>query len=450
MSKVLIIDDENDICYLISEILNDESFTCKSANNSSQALELFDKFNPDLVILDVWLGSASDLDGIELLVKFKELNSLTPIIVISGHGTVDMAVSAIKKGAYDFIEKPFNSDKLTVTSKRAIESASLLKENTKLKSIVKNNIPLIGNSNFINKIKEKLKKISQSNSRIFISGDQGTGKKFISQQIHQNSMFSQSLCTIIDIKNLNDTELELFFSDSEDAINNNILVQSNNTTLVLENIDFLNINFQKKLLFFLENEDFFNKNKIILKQKIITLSSKNIEQEISNGNFIKALFHRLSVINIKIPNIDSRREDIVPICEYYINYYEKNKQKTFTFSNNAKTKLEIYDWPGNVSQIVNYAEKTIILNKNLNNNNNFEIDNIPIDMGDYQNDIKNKNNYELSLKEARNNFEKDYLVSQIKRFNGNIKNISEFTGMERTALYRKFKSLNIEIEKLKN
>ena len=447
MSKVLIIDDENDICYLISEILNDESFTCKSANNSSQALELFDKFNPDLVILDVWLGSASDLDGIELLVKFKELNSLTPIIVISGHGTVDMAVSAIKKGAYDFIEKPFNSDKLTVTSKRAIESAILLKENTKLKSMVSPSIPLIGKSNFIDQLKKNLIKLANSNSRVWISGEIGCGKKLVAQNIHQNSIFSDSLCSIIDLKNISEREINLFFSDLNNNINDNLLIQSNNTTLILENIDFLNLDYQKKLLYFIENNNYFKKYNINLKQKIISVCSKDIQSEIAKGNFIKTLYERLSTIKLDIPPINLRREDIVPICEYYVNYYKKNKNPVFSFSKNAQSKLELYDWPGNVSQIINYAEKTIILNKNLNIKNIIEIENLPQDMGEYNNSDNKEINYELSLKEARNNFEKDYLLSQIKRFNGNINKISEFTGMERTALYRKFKSLDIDTHK---
>ena len=446
MSKVLIIDDENDICFLISEFLTDESFICQTANDSSEALIKFNKFNPDLIILDVWLGK-SELDGIELLSKFKDLNPLIPIIIISGHGTVDMAVNALKKGAYDFIEKPFNSEKITVTSKRAIESAYLIKENSKLKSMITPNIPIIGNSNFINQLKKNLDKIANSNSRVWISGEIGSGKKLIAQNIHQNSNFSNSLCQIIDIKSISENELNLFFSDLDEDINNNLLTQSNNTTLILENIDFLNINYQKKLLFFLENSNYFSNNNINLKQKIITTCSINIEDEIIKGNFIKTLYERLSIIKLNIPSINIRREDIVPICEYYINYYKKNDKFNFSFSSTAKTKLELYDWPGNVSQIINYAEKTIILNQNLDHKDFFEIENLPSDMGEYTNHQNKENNYELSLKEARNNFEKDYLLSQIKRFNGNIKKISEFTGMERTALYRKFKSLNIDTDK---
>ena len=446
MTKILIIDDESDICFLISEILGDEKFTTKTAHNSNEALLRYHEFNPDLIILDVWLGS-SELDGLELLAKFKDLNSLIPIVIISGHGNVDMAVSAIKIGAYDFIEKPFNSDKLIITVKRAFESAKLVKENNQLKSMISADTPLIGNSLFTNNLKKNFSKIAQSNSRILIAGSVGSGKKFISKLIHPNSLYSKSICITIDIKNIKDEELDILFSDSSKNIDKNILSQSNNNTLVLENIDLLNIHYQKKFLFLLENNIFFKKNNINLKQRIITLTTKNLQQEIEIGNFIRPLFDRLSVTILEVPSIKFRREDILPICEYYMAYYNKNKKYKFTFSSNARAKLELYDWPGNISQIINYAEKIIILNQELNINSDFEIDNLPIDMGNNQNKPMVENNFELSLKDARYNFEKDYLLSQIKRFNGNIKNISDFTGMERTALYRKLKALKIDIQK---
>ena len=446
MSKVLIIDDEADICFLISEILVDEKFITETVNNSNQALSKYDQFNPDLIILDVWLGN-SELDGIELLSKFKDLNPLMPIIIISGHGNVNMAVNAIKIGAYDFIEKPFNSEKLIVTCKRAIESASLIRENNRLKSIMNPSISLIGKSNFINQLKKNINKISESNSRVFITGPIGSGKKLTAQLIHQNSIFGKNLCFIIDFKDVSENEIENIFSDLSKDLNENLLVQSNNTTLILNNIDLLTIYFQKKLLFFLENNQFYSKNNIFIKQKIISITSKDIKNEISQGNFLQSLFNRLAVIYLEIPSINLRREDVIPICAYYLNYYNKNKKFNFTFSDAAKTKLQLYDWPGNVSQIINYAEKTIILNHNSNDNSHFEIDNLPLEMGNYNIMDKIENKFELSLKEARNKFEKDYLISQIKRFNGNIKKISDFTGMERTALYRKFKSLNINLDK---
>jgi len=447
MSKILIIDDEKDICFLISEILVDEKYITEYATNSSIALNKFAKFKPDLIILDVWLGN-SDLDGIELLKKFKELNPLIPIIIISGHGTVDLAVNAIKSGAYDFIEKPFNSEKIIIVSKRAIESAKLLQENNKLKSITNKKIPLIGNSDFVKKLNKEIIKIANSNSRVFISGVFGAGKKLISQLIHQHSIYSNLLCFIIDLKNISENEMADMFSEDGVNINKNILVQANNNTLILDNIDMLPINYQQRLLFALENSKLFIDHQIKFKQKIISLSTKNIKEEINKGNFMKNLYERLSTIKIEVPEINQRREDIVPICEYYLKYYNKNKKYKFSFSQNAKTKLELYHWPGNIPQIINYAQKTIILNHELNNSSNYEIENLPMDMGDYEQKNKIEDNFDLSLKEARNNFERNYFVSQIKRFNGNIGKISNFTGMERTALYRKFKSLNINIENI--
>ena len=446
MFRTLIIDDESDICFLISEILNDENFICETAKDSNEALDIFNDLNPELIILDVWLGK-SELDGIELLKKFKDLNPLIPIIIISGHGTVDMAVNAIKNGAYDFIEKPFNSDKIIVTSLRAIESAKLIKENNKLKSMMAPNTPLVGDSAFIHKLKKDLHKIAMSNSRIFISGPNGSGKKLISQLIHQNSIYALSFISIIDFEITSEEKLQILFSELQNELNENIIIQSNNTTLILDNIDSLNINYQKKLLSFLENKKFFEKNKLDIKQKIISLTNKDIHKEIKKGNFTQALYDRLSAINLAIPPISSRRDDIIPIFDYYLDYYNKNKNFKFSFSKISNAKLELYSWPGNIPQIINYAEKTIILNQDLNKSSNFEIENLPSDMGGEEQKSNLENNYELSLKEARVNFEKDYLLSQIKRFNGNIIKISAFTGMERTALYRKFKSLNIDTEK---
>ena len=445
MSKILIIDDEKDICFLISEIMVDEKYITDYATNSDIAVNKFTKFKPDLIILDVWLGN-SDLDGIELLKKFKELNPLIPIIVISGHGTVDMAVNAIKSGAYDFIEKPFNSEKINIVSKRAIESARLLQENKKLKSITNKKIPLIGNSDFIKKLNKEIIKIANSNSRVFISGMVGVGKKLISQLIHQNSIYSNLLCFIVDLRNITENELEGMFSEDGMNINQNILVQANNNTLILDNIDLLPINYQQKLLSIIENNKFLSNYKISLKQKIISLSNKNIREEINKGNFMQILYERLSTIKVDIPEINKRREDIVPIYEYYLDYYNQNKKYKFSFSQNAKTKLELYHWPGNIPQIINYAQKTVILNHEFNNNSNYKIENLPMDMGDYEQKNKIEDSFDLSLKEARNNFERNYFISQIKRFNGNISKISNFTGMERTALYRKFKSLNLNIE----
>ena len=444
MHKVLIIDDERDICFLISEILKDEKYITSSAYNSDEAISKFETIKPDLIILDVWLSN-SKLDGIELLKEFKLKDNKIPIIIISGHGTVDLAVKSIKNGAYDFLEKPFNSDKLIILTKRAIESSLLINENKDLKEILVQKIPLIGDSAYIKKLNKTIADQSLTNSRLLIQGNFGTGKKHIANLIHQRSDFKDKLPVSIDFKKLSNEALEKLFVDTQNNINENLLVRSNNNTLILLNIDTLPINLQKKFLFFLENKEIFNNLKLSLKQKIICISEKDLNEEIEKGNFIKRLFDRISTDKIDIKNLSERREDILPILNFYLNHMSGNTYN-FKFSKSALTKLQLYDWPGNISQLINYVEKSLILNQDNKSTNELEVDDLALQMGDESKVASSNQSLDLSLKEARLEFEKDYLLSQIKRFDGNMTKISNFTGMERTALYRKIKSLNIKID----
>ncbi len=443
MHKVLIIDDEKDICFLISEILKDENYNTSIALNSDEAISKFNEIRPDLVILDVWLSN-SKLDGIEILKEFKSIDSNIPIIIISGHGTVDLAVKSIKNGAYDFLEKPFNSDKLIILTKRAIESSSLLNENKNLKDTLIKTIPLIGNSEFIKKINKLLYDQSSSNSRLLIEGPFGTGKKHFTNLIHQNSQYKDKLPISIDFKKLTNEALDNMFAENKNAINENIFYRSNNNSLILLNIETLPNIYQKKLLNFLENKKFFEDLDIKLNHKIITITEKNLEIEIEKGNFIKRLYDRISTDFIKFKSLSDRRDDVLPILDFYLNE-KSGGNLNFKFSSQALTKLQMYDWPGNISQLINYVEKSLILNQDQNIKE-LEVDDLALQMGDETASNSSNNSLDLSLKEARSEFEKNYLISQIKRFNGNITKVSEFTGMERTALYRKFKSLDIKVE----
>ncbi len=443
MHKVLIIDDEKDICFLISEILKDENYNTSIALNSDEAISKFNEIKPDLVILDVWLSN-SKLDGIEILKEFKSIDSNIPIIIISGHGTVDLAVKSIKNGAYDFLEKPFNSDKLIILTKRAIESSSLLSENKNLKDTITKTIPLIGNSEFIKKINKQLNDQSSSNSRLLIEGPFGTGKKHFTNLIHQNSEYKDKLPISIDFKKLTNEALDNMFAENKNAINENIFYRSNNNSLILLNIETLPNIYQKKLLNFLENKKFFEDLDIKLNHKIITITEKNLEIEIEKGNFIKRLYDRISTDIIKFKSLSDRRDDVLPILNFYLNE-KSGGNLNFKFSSKALTKLQMYDWPGNISQLINYVEKSLILNQDQNIKE-LEVDDLALQMGDETASISSNNSLDLSLKEARSEFEKNYLISQIKRFNGNITKVSEFTGMERTALYRKFKSLDIKVQ----
>ena len=444
MFKVLIIDDEKDICFLISEILKDEKYLTYSALNSDEAINQFNKYNPDLVILDVWLSN-SKLDGIEILKEFKKINSNVPVIIISGHGTVDLAVSSIKNGAYDFIEKPFNSDKLLILAKRAIESSKLLNENKNLKELVTPDIDLIGNSNFIKNTKKYLETFSKSNSRLLIEGPFGVGKKLIANQIHKRSKYCNKIPIYIDFATLNESNLEVLFSTDIKNLNDNLFIRSNSNTLIISNIDLIPLQFQKKFLFFIENYDFFKSANINLDHKMITISDKKLEDEIANGNFLSRLYDRLKVDHLVCPSLSNRVPDIMPILNYYISKFN-SRSIDLSFSKSAISKLEMFNWPGNVAQLVNYVEKTVILNQTASNDLVLDVDNLALEMGDYSKDQTSTNNHDLSLKEARMEFEKEYLLSQIRRFSGNITKVSEFTGMERTALYRKLKSLNISVK----
>ncbi len=444
MHKVLIIDDEKDICFLISEILKDEDFVTSISLNSDQAIKEFSDNKPDLIILDVWLSN-SKLDGIELLREFKKLDNKIPIIIISGHGTVDLAVKSIKNGAYDFLEKPFNSDKLIILAKRAIESSLLINENKDLKNIVSPIVPLIGNSNFIKKLLKLINEQASLNSRLFISGEFGTGKKHLANLIHQQSSFKDKLPVSIDFKKLTNDALDKLFSDKKENINENIFVRSNNNTLILLNVDYLQLNYQKKLLFFIEDKDFFKSFSIFLNLKIISITEKNIIEEIGKGNFLQRLYDRISTDSVLTIPLSKRRDDILPILDFYLNDLG-GSAKDFKFSKSALTKLQLFDWPGNVSQLINYVEKSLILNQDKNNTDELEVDDLALQMGNDTATISSSQSLDLSLKDARSEFEKEYLISQIKRFNGNITKVSEYTGMERTALYRKIKSLNIIID----
>ena len=443
MHKVLIIDDEKDICFLISEILKDEKYITYSALNSNEAISYFNKFNPDLVILDVWLSN-SKLDGIEILKEFKKINNNVPVIIISGHGTVDLAVSAIKNGAYDFLEKPFNSDKLVILAKRAIESSRLINENKDLKELISPNVSLVGNSSFTNQIRKKIIDYSKSNSRLLIEGLFGVGKKLITNLIHQNSKYKEKIPLNIDFASLNESNLEVLFSEDIKNLKDNLFIRSNQNTLILSNIDQIPIKFQKKFLFFIENPGFFKSSNILLDHKIITISEKNLVDEITNGNFLSRLYERLKVDHLVCPSLSDRIPDILPILNYYLSKFN-TRNINLSFSKSAISKLEMFNWPGNIAQLVNYVEKTVILNQTTINDLVLDVDNLALEMGDYNKEQITANNYDLSLKEARIEFEKEYLLSQIKRFSGNISKVSEFTGMERTALYRKLKSLNISV-----
>ena len=333
---------------------------------------------------------------------------------------------------------------MIILSRRAIESSSLKSENKNLKDTLIPTIPLIGKSEFIKKLNKQVNEQCSNNSRLLIEGDFGTGKKHFTNLVHHNSQYKDKLPISIDFKKLTNEALENMFLEDENIINENIFLRSNNNTLILINIETLPNIYQIKLLNFLENKKFFEDLDIVLNQKIITITEKNLKKEIENGNFIKRLYDRISTHHIKFDSLANRRDDILPILDFYLNE-KSGGDLNFKFSSSALTKLQMYDWPGNISQLINYVEKSLILNQDQNIKE-LEVDDLALKMGDDTATNSANSSLDLSLKDARSKFEKNYLISQIKRFNGNITKVSDFTGMERTALYRKFKSLDIKVE----
>ena len=448
--KILIIDDEKDICFLISEILKDENYLTTNSNNSENAIKKFHDIKPDLIILDVWLDG-SELDGLNLLKHFKSINSNIPIIMISGHSTIDMAVQAIKEGAYDFIEKPFDTNKLLIITKRAIESSNLIKENIELRKLNIKNYELIGNSEFITELRNKIDKISSSSSRILISGPLGSGKKTIAHIIHKKSKRSEKPLVIVNCSLLNPNNIEEIIFGS--SLNNNIglLEKANNGTILFDEISDLPINIQSQILSFLQN-NFYKKidsdEKLLSDVKIISTTSKNLEIESQNGSFRKDLYLRLNVINIDIPPLNKRPEDLRLLSDYFINNSQYYNKKSISISEEAYAIFESYIWPGNIRQLKNLIDRILIMHGSNSDSILIDSSKLPKDMGEI-NTNNSQEKYDvlgLPIKEAREIFEKNYLLSQIKRFNGNVSKVATFVGMERTALYRKLKSLDISTE----
>ncbi len=447
--RILIVDDEKDICFLISEILKDENYHTFNCHTYDDAIKYFNTDDYDLVILDVWLDK-NKTEGLELLKYFKKQNKFIPIIMISGHSTIDVAVQAIKEGAYDFIEKPFESNKLLILTKRAIENSNLLKENLELKELNVKNYELIGNSNFITTLKKTLNKISSS-SRVLISGPLGSGKETIAHNIHENSSRKNKPFIVFNCNLINPDLIEEILFGSIISKKIGIIEKANGGTILLNEIGDLSINIQNLILKYLQNNTFkkINSDNIIHSDtRIISTSSKDLEFKCNNGSFISDLYQRIKVIEIKIPPLNKRPEDIKPLCEYFIKISQFFNNQKIQITEDSFAILESYSWPGNTRQLRNLIDRLLIMHGEKSNEIVIDSAKLPDDMGEIN--IENSQvKYDvlgLPIKDAREIFEKNYLLSQIKRFNGNISKVASFVGMERTALYRKLKSLDINIE----
>lgn len=439
MSNILIIDDEIDISESIVAILTDEGFSCDSASNSNEAIQLIDINKYDLIILDVWLNDP-EYDGIKLLKFIKKKDLKIPIIIISGHGSIDMAVEAIKEGAYEFVEKPFKSERLILSVSRALEVNLIREENKELKEISFSKDKLIGTSSIAIKIKDIISKVAPTASRLLITGESGTGKDLVAKEIHLNSLYKDGPFIVINASLLEPEgiENELFGVELNGLIKHTgFFEKANKGTLYIDEVGEMPIQTQIKILRVLTDQSFtrMGGDKIInIETRIIASSTKDLLLAIENNQFRKDLYHRLNVVELNLPRLVDRLEDLDELIDYFTkNFCKENGVSNKNIISKIKDKYLHYDWPGNIRELKNNIERELIIGEkhDLSNNN------------DLNSAFDQKNVISMPIKNAREAFEKNYLSSQLKRFNGNISKTASFIGMERSALHRKLKQLKI-------
>ncbi len=448
-AEILVIDDNSDIRFLISSLLKERGFYIRQAANYNQALSEIDKKLPDVAIIDVKLDKG-DNDGIELLTHIKKKDADVPVIIISGHANIKMAVDSLKSGAFEFIQKPFDSQRLINFVNRAIENFGLKKENKNLQNKLFHSYDLIGKSSFIFKLKEQIKKLTLTESRIFIFGPAGSGKELVARKVHKNSNRAKKALIILNGALLDPEkyELELFGSENDNGtIHYGALEKASGGILLIDEVSEIPLETQAKILRVLTDQKFKRINgyhDINVNVRIVCTSSKNIRKEIENGNFREDLYHRLNVVPITLEPLKNRTEDI-PLL---IDYFSKTISKAYGI-----TKLKIdtnnpylfeYDWPGNIRELRNMVERIAILSPNEKNENINMIINESLKRASINQSGVSESNFSFTLKEARESFEKSYLTSQLKKFKGNISKTADFVGMERSALHRKLKILGIK------
>jgi two-component system nitrogen regulation response regulator NtrX len=450
-NEILVIDDNADIRFLICNILKEKEYVVRSAANYSQAVNEIEKKLPDLLIIDIKLDKG-DKDGIDLLKLLMSKNKSIPAIMISGHANVQVAVEAIRIGAYEFVEKPFSTEKLLNYISRALESAELKKEKNNLESKLFHSFDLIGENIELIKIKKLIQKLSTAESRVLITGQTGTGKELVARKIHKSSTRSENAFIVLNAALLQEEKYEkhLFGEEYKDGtIDYGILESANQGTLLIDEVSEIPIATQASILRVLIDQKFKRINgteDINVDIRIISSTSKDLKQLVEDEKFREDFFHRLNVVPIKLPSLQSRSEDI-PLL---INYFKKKVSEINGVpepdidSNNDL--LYSYNWPGNIRELRNLVERVSILslNEDKKDTNILLNDILTEGVSSASKESQLMNTLSYPLKEAREQFEKKYLINQLKKNNGNISKTADFIGMERSALHRKLKSLGIK------
>ncbi len=450
MGDILIVDDERDIRELISDILKDEGFTTRLAGTSDEAMAEMNKEAPALMILDIWLKD-SQMDGIDILKAVKRDNPDVPVIIISGHGNIEIAVAAIKQGAYDFIEKPFNIDQLMVVITRAMETSRLRRENSALRRKDVATTDMIGSSPAYRTLKGQLDKVTKTNGRVMLSGPAGAGKEIAARYIHANSNRDDGPFVVVNSASIEPDRMEesLFGRESSGrGVETGLLEQAHGGIIFFDEVADMPLGTQSKILRVLTDQQFQRVgggDMVRVDLRVISSTTKNLEAEVDAGNFRQELYHRLNVVPIEVPALADRREDIPELADAFIAEFNRSQGlPQRSLSEDAVAMLQTMAWPGNVRQLKNVIERVLILGGDSEEITSAEIPGqTETPEGDEDKVILSGSLATLPLREARELFEREYLLAQINRFGGNISRTAGFVGMERSALHRKLKSLNV-------
>ncbi len=450
-ADVLIVDDEADIRELVAGILQDEGFETRLAHNSDAALAEIAQRRPSIVVLDIWL-QGSKLDGLDLLVSIKAAHPDIPVVIISGHGNVETAVSAIKRGAYDYIEKPFNADRLLLIVNRALEATRLRKENDDLRGRSGLELELKGESQSMRQLKQLLRKIAPTNSRVLINGPLGSGKELAARVLHMTSARSKGPFIVLSAATMapERMERELFGLESSqsEAPFVGALEEAHGGTLYIDEVADMPLETQGKVLRVLLEQTFQRVNgtkKVKVDVRIVTSTSRDLQQLIAAQKFREDLFHRLSVVPVRVPSLSERRDDIPLLVEHFAKSYStQSGQPVRSFSSDAMAVLQTRDWPGNVRELRNNIERIMILASG-ENQSEISVSMLPNDEASNGQGTSMGGEHLLAmpLRDAREAFERDYMAAQLARFAGNISRTAIFIGMERSALHRKIKLLGL-------
>jgi two-component system nitrogen regulation response regulator NtrX len=449
MSDILIVDDERDIRELISDILEDEGFATRLAGNSDDAMAAVNTEPPALMILDIWLKD-SKMDGIDILKTVKRDNPDVPVVIISGHGNVEIAVAAIKQGAYDFIEKPFNIDQLMVVIRRAMETSRLRRENISLKRKESTSTEMIGNSGAFRMLVGQLDKVTKSNGRVMLTGPAGAGKEVAARYIHAHSNRASAPFVTVNCAGVAPERMEevLFGRETpERGVEPGLLEQAHGGVVYFDEVADMPLGTQSKILRVLVDQQFTRvggNDKVRVDLRVISSTNKNLQAEIQAETFREELFHRLNVVPIAVPSLAERREDIPLLAAHFITEFNSAQGLPLrVLTEDAQALMQTMVWPGNVRQLKNMVERVLILGEGT----------APIEARELPGEedhsevegrvVLSGAMASLPLREAREAFEREYLLTQINRFGGNISRTANFVGMERSALHRKLKSLGV-------